>query len=107
MTGVQTCALPILKVNMAKGNPDITVYPNPVSNRMITVKLRDMMKGVYTLRLISITGQAVSTQQFIHNGGSGTQTIGLDRTVANGSYRLEIIKPDNSRMMKALVIINN
>ena len=96
----------IVKVTMAKGNPAITVYPNPVTNRMVAVQFTDMMKGIYTLKLISSIGQVVSTQQVTHGGGNGTQSIRLDRGVANGTYKLEIIKPDNTVITRSLVITN-
>ena len=89
------------------GTKGISVYPNPVGNKMLTLQFNDMVKGIYQLRLINTVGQVVMTQQVSHNGGSSTQMIGLDKNATNGNYRLEIIKPDNSRVMKALVIIDN
>ena len=89
------------------GTKGISVYPNPVTNKMLTLQFNDMVKGIYQLRLINTVGQVVMTQQVSHNGGSSTQMIGLDKNATNGNYRLEIIKPDNSRVMKALVIIDN
>ena len=62
------------------------------------------MAGVYQLRLISITGQVVYTQNIAHNGGSATQTIRLGSAFAGGTYQLEIMKPDNTKTTRALVI---
>ena len=89
------------------GVKGISIYPNPVSNRMVTVQFTDMEQGIYLLRLISNSGQVVMSQQVNHGGGTGSQKMGLNKQIANGNYRLEIIKPDNSREMKTLVIIDN
>jgi len=96
----------IVKVTIAKGNAAITVYPNPVINRTFAVQFTDMVKGIYQLRLINEIGQVVMTQQVTYSGGSSTETVTLDKNVANATYRLEIIKPDNTVTAKALVIAN-
>ncbi len=93
----------IVKVKIGKGNPVITVYPNPVINKTISVQLTGMDKGIYRLRLINTTGQVVFAKQLTHTGGSATQTVGLNN-VAAGNYQLEIIKPDNTKTVKALHI---
>lgn len=94
----------IAKVTIDKNNRAITVYPNPVTNRNITLQMTNMEKGVYKLSLISTTGQVVMTSQVTHGGGNAVQSVPLIRQVANGAYRLEITKPDNSRVLKDLVI---
>lgn len=96
----------IVKVTIAKGNPAITVYPNPVINSVISVQFTDMPKAVYQLRLINNMGQVVTTQQVNHNGGSSKHTIGLDRSTANGTYRLEILKPDKT-IITTILLVNN
>lgn len=96
----------IVKVNILKGNPGITVYPNPVTKGAVTVQFIDMIKGVYKLRLINTIGQIIFLQQLNHNGGNASQTLMLNRGVVNGTYKLEIIKPDNTIITKTLVITN-
>ena len=96
----------IVKVTINKGNPAITVFPNPVINRTITVQFTNMAKGIYQLRLINSIGQVVMTQQINHSGGNASQTTGFDKNIANGTYQLEIRKPDNTVMVKGLVIAN-
>ena len=96
----------IVKVKIVKGNQSITVYPNPVINRTIAVQFTDMVKGVYQLRLINTIGQVVFTKHVTHSGGNASQTITLDKNISNGTYRLEIFNPDNTRTVRAIVISN-
>ena len=94
----------IVKVKIGKNNPAITVYPNPVINRSITVQFTDMEKAVYQLRLINATGQVVFIKSINHSGGSTAQTIMLGAGLAKGNYQLEFIKPDETKIIKAIVI---
>ena len=63
-----------------------------------------MDKGVYQMKLLNVMGQAVFTQAVMHNGGSAAMAISLGKSIAKGYYRLEVIKPDNSKTVKALYI---
>jgi hypothetical protein len=84
----------------------ITVYPSPLNGGKMILQFSEMEKGVYSLRLISASGAVVYSGQFTHPGGSASQTIEFKNRYANGSYRLEIIKPDRSREVKGVVISN-
>ena len=95
----------IVKVKIGKGIPVITVYPNPVVNKTISVQFANMDKGVYELKLVNLLGQVVFAQNLTHTGGSGTQTVNLVN-VASGNYRMEITNPDNTRTVKALNVVN-
>lgn len=91
-------------VTIVKGKPAVTVYPNPVSNRIIALQMTDMEKGVYLLNLINPGGQVVMTTQVSHGGGNATLSVPLLKQIANGAYRLEITRPDKSKLIKELVI---
>ena len=105
-TGGEVKYSAVAKVLITKGNPSITVYPNPVVNRTLTLQLTDMAKGTYTIRLINMTGQVVMTKGIIHNGGNASQALDVDKNIANGIYQLEITNPDLTRTVRSLVISN-
>ena len=92
----------VVKIGM--GNPDISIYPNPVVDRTIAVKFTDMEKGLYQLRLVNTLGQVVLTKRVNHAGGSATETMPLGYGIAKGTYQLQIIKPDQSKTTKAILI---
>ncbi len=95
----------IAKVTIGKAGSGITIYPNPVTNKMINVQFSGMDKGIYQVRLINSIGQVVFTQQLTHTGGSATKTIVL-ANVAGGNYQLEIIQPGNTATIKPLFLTN-
>lgn len=80
----------------------IVVYPNPVQNGIVTLRLNDMPKGTYGVKLLNSLGQTVITRQIEHAGGNSTQTIGVNKT--KGTYMLEVIKPDNTKQINKVVI---
>ena len=82
----------------------INIFPNPVTGRNIGMQFNDAVAGVYQLRLINSTGQVVLIRSIKHGGASTFYRIDLNRQVSAGSYRMEIIRPDNTRTTLALVI---
>ena len=76
------------------------------ANKNMTVLFTNMDKGTYQLRLINTNGAVVRTQQLTHSGGNAVQSVVLSRSIAAGTYQLEIINPDNSRSVRAVVITN-
>ena len=94
----------LAKVNIGKDNPLISIYPNPVTARMINLQFTDMAKGTYSVKLINTNGQVVFGQQLVHNGGSASQSIDLGKTITRGYYQLEIVHPDGTRKMMPLVV---
>ena len=92
----------VVLVNIGKGYPVITVYPNPVINKKVAVQFSDMEKGVYHLRLLNNQGQVVFTKTIAHAGGNASQTLILSNRISKGNYQLEINRPDNRKTTLAL-----
>ena len=69
----------------------ISVFPNPVVNRELHLRLVNLEKGTYMLLLVNTQGQKVFQQQVIHSGGTDTQLIDLDKKLPAGIYYLKII----------------
>ncbi len=92
-------------VKIVKGNPAITVYPNPVVNQIVHIKFTDMEKGDYQIRLINANGQLLLVKKITHTGTNLIQPIELGN-MPGGYYQLEITKPDNSKTVKAITVIN-
>lgn len=94
----------IVKVKMGKGTPAITVYPNPITEKLMTIQFTNMPKGSYDIRLLNTLGQPVYNHVFIHTGGSVTQTIKLENTLPAGNYYMEFIKPGSDiKRIKILI----
>ena len=94
----------IVTVNFGRGTHAITVYPNPVTDGVITVQFRDMAKGIYTISLLNNSGQVMNKEQFEHGGGSALKNFILSKGTSKGSYRLEIRQPDGSLRTQQIMI---
>ena len=93
----------IVKVNLGNETSGISLYPNPVTAKLVTIAFTKMDKGIYQLRLINGLGQLVFVQQLLHAGGNATVAVKL-ASVSAGIYQLEIIKPDNTKIVKGLIV---
>jgi hypothetical protein len=93
----------IVKVTIADGTSSITIYPNPVTAKVVNVVFKNMDKGLYRLQLINNLGQVVLVQQVNHTGSNTILPVKLNG-VAAGTYLLEIIKPDNTKIVKGLIV---
>jgi hypothetical protein len=85
----------------------INVYPNPVTGNSIGIQFNDMVAGVYKINLISNSGQLILTSNMQHNGATAFYNININRQISAGNYRLEIIKPDKSKVLKNVFINRN
>ncbi len=95
----------IVKVKIGKSNPMISIFPNPVTERVVTLQFTDMPKGNYTVSIVNPLGQTVQSKQINHIGASAAQTMGIDRAIAKGNYQLKIVQPDGAVKVLKLVIV--
>jgi hypothetical protein len=81
----------IIRVSLNRSGKDILIYPNPAQKGYISLSA-DLLKGSYTLKIMSSNGQAVYKQEFVHEGGAFSQTISLPAGIKPGMYNLQLIK---------------
>ena len=70
----------VVKVFMGKSDPQIMVYPNPVTEGNINLQLVNQPKGTYAIKLINKLGQVMMTKQIKHDEGSSTESMQIDKT---------------------------
>jgi hypothetical protein len=80
------------------------VYPNPVVNRSMNIHLNNERSGAYSVQLINALGQVVFTEQLQHNSNTETEVIDLPHTILNDSYKVEIIKPDGTKITESCLV---
>jgi hypothetical protein len=96
----------VVKVVVNKRSQQMNVYPSLITNRTINLQFNDIAKGNYTAVLINNSGQVLLSKQLVHNTDTATYSIPVERTVSNGNYKLQIIKPDNRKTIIPIVIID-
>lgn len=91
----------IVKVYMGKGGSEITVYPNPVKDNVMSLSL-NLPKGRYTITLTNKLGQQVFRKDIEHQGGSATQTIQLESNLAQGVYQVRVSDGENNYVQQVI-----
>lgn len=67
-----------------------TVYPNPLRGENITVSLKELPKGRYTLKVFNNAGQEVFVRILNHRQTSGQYAVSLPKAITKGMYQITI-----------------
>jgi hypothetical protein len=81
----------VLSVSLGNASKGITIYPNPVRDNHITIKMSNLKRGQYTVRIINAAGQDVHRMMINNQGSTLTQTINLPASVKAGIYNMLVI----------------
>jgi hypothetical protein len=92
----------MVKVSFGKANPDITVFPNPVTGQNISIQLTDIEKGTYNVSIINKLGQVVYQSQVQHAGGSAIIAVTPVTGLALGLYEI-VFEKDKQRIRKTFI----
>ena len=87
----------VVKVFMGVGKPEISIYPNPITNGVIKLHLTNLPAGQYGIRLLNKLGQVIVSRKVNHAEGSSIELINWDYNLAHGMYQLEINQPDGTK----------
>jgi hypothetical protein len=83
--------------------PSFKVFPNPVRNGQVQLRLTDIEKGEYTLKLINSQGQEMLRQLIIHDGGNSNIMVAFNKILPKGIYTLQMINNNLSYQQKIFV----
>ena len=86
-------------ITNATSKGGFSVYPNPVRNNVINLKVTNIATGNFTLNVYTILGERVSSQQLQHNGGTTTYNLNMDKRLSNGLYKLNIVSPTDKKVV--------
>jgi hypothetical protein len=88
----------VIRVNRNKSIQGLTLYPNPVLNRIVSLQGSDLGRGIYKISIFGSNGQEIFKQQIKHNGGTISQTIELPSTISKGIYMFTV-KDENGNII--------
>jgi len=96
----------IVNVAIASVKPTISVYPNPVQNSTIGLRLANVAAGEYQFALINVFGQPVIKSTIQYAGGNTGLTLKTSQYLSSGNYQLEITGPDGFRQTLKLQVLS-
>ena len=71
-----------------------TVYPNPVTGKIMHIRFGNNTGGEYNIQLINEAGQTVCKKTVVVNAGGGNLSIDIDKTLAAGVYQLRVVQAE-------------
>jgi hypothetical protein len=86
-------------------NNGITVFPNPVTNRLVKVSFADQPAGRYSVELIDITGKLIQSKEVNVNGSQQIEEVRIPRSVSAGNYLLRINGINNNISVSNKIVI--
>jgi hypothetical protein len=70
--------------------PAMNVYPNPVTGNQVAVKLNNIPKGIYSLKVVNSMGQVISLKKIELYGSSIAESIEINNVFPAGRYELKL-----------------
>lgn len=81
----------VIEITVKKlGTGSFSVFPNPVTNKVINIQFNNQSANTYTVRLISNDGKVVARKQINHAGGNSLDTFDISNLNVKGIYFLKI-----------------
>ena len=81
----------IITIKFGSKQPTLLVAPNPVEYHLLNLKVAQLKKGVYTLKISDVLGRLISKRLLLYDGVSGTIKTSLPQTIKAGVYYVKLI----------------
>ena len=93
----------VVNVKTGEAKSDMSIFPNPVTDKVFNVQFVQVPKGSYTVHVIKQNGQVVMERKIQHDGGSAGLTINLSAGIASGIYQLQV-QDANLKMTRQIML---
>lgn len=80
----------IVKVAPLKQSPGMSIYPNPVTDNTVNLKLTNLAKGAYQMQVINNLGQVLLSTSLQLQSSNTVKSIQLPPNMAAGNYKLKV-----------------
>ncbi|MGG9972195.1 beta strand repeat-containing protein [Ferruginibacter sp. SUN002] len=101
--GVKAYSDPI-KIAVLKNTPQLYVFPNPVTNNVIGLKLNTALAGAYLIELSTIKGESLYSTTVQHLGSNGAHIIRPGKKLNAGVYLLTVASPAGSKSVIKIMV---
>ncbi|MBC7866728.1 MAG: T9SS type A sorting domain-containing protein [Gloeobacteraceae cyanobacterium ES-bin-316] len=95
----------VARLAAAGMQPALNVFPNPVANKRLNIELTALLPGTYQVNMVSINGKQQLLATLHLMAGQTLQTLELPKNMLAGIYRLQVIAPDKSVLMKTITVL--
>lgn len=77
----------IIRMLYGKNDNSLVVFSNPSGN-LLNVRVVDIIRGEYAIRVFDNSGRLVYNGKVAHNGADAIYPVSMPRSLAKGNYRL-------------------
>jgi hypothetical protein len=81
----------ITTIRFGSKQPMLLVAPNPVEYHLLSLKVVQLKKGVYNLKISDVLGRLISKRLLLYDGVIGTIKTSLPQTIKAGVYYVTLI----------------
>ena len=94
----------IARVNIVETGSCISVYPNPVIDKMLSIKFVNQPTGDYFIQLTNKLGQVIYTSTIYIDQTNAIKKISPGSIMGSGTYQLIITREDGTKFRKQVVV---
>ncbi len=94
----------IVKVGPAKSGSYVSVYPNPVVDKTLSIGFYNMPAAVYQVKLVNKLGQVMYNNLVPVTTGTEVKSLPLGKAVATGTYQLSILGANGTKTTQQVVV---
>ena len=95
----------VFKANVVAVNnaTKISVYPNPVTEKVFTIQTQNVAAGKYNVSMINAMGKKVMTTTINHAAGVSNETIRMNIVLSSGMYTVVLKGADGMQYQSELL----
>ena len=83
----------------------LSVYPNPVTDKVVTVQTLNIATGKYNVTLTNNMGQTVFSSTINHLSGSSIETIKMNKSMTSGVYTMLLKNTDGTGLYQSELLV--
>ncbi len=96
----------IVKVDVSRGAPSFSIYPNPVTNNKVSAQLMNLRAGEYSLKMYDLNGHQLMIKKITFNDNNSVYPVSLPAGIASGTYYFLLKNgANNSAIYKQYIMV--
>ncbi len=95
---------PVAALPVVMGNNEVSIYPNPVSNKMLSVRFDKVPAGKYNLAMMDASGKVVMARSLVINYLGQLERINLPRS-STGMYLFKLTGSDSKVVFNDKIVV--
>ncbi|MES2430957.1 MAG: hypothetical protein V4556_08470 [Bacteroidota bacterium] len=82
----------------------LKVCPMQIAEGIVVLKLNNQPQGNYTVQIVDENGVVLMAQAVNHNTASTSETVKFGKTLAGGTYTVNVVAPDNNTTSETVML---